>query len=371
MRFTVRRVVLEVGQVKGAIGVVKLVTKHLQSYFPFYMLIARIVDERSKRGPIFTSNAGEVSLAMKINEKNLYIFARTPPFDMEGFLNKRGEVNKAFQRRYFVLKGNLLFYFESGIDKEPLGLIIVEGCTIELSNEVENYCFEIAFNGNRTYILSADNQESMETWMKALTCAGYEYKRIIMAELKRELHEIEDSRNKMLGNAIEGPKSALEGAKPRPPPRRTNPFNRPAPPPPEISLRAGVVMSPLPFVNGNFGSSNARLQQEKLMVKQDANGNGSPSGTPQAQRRHIPAPSVATSVFYPDARDPGAAGVFTVLSRPANNNHSSRVISAAERQRRRLRAMEDFTRNHEHYRQELMPDVSAYRERQGQPLIQL
>lgn len=114
-----------------------------------------------------------------------------------GFLNKRGEINKAFQRRYFVLKGNLLFYFETRLDKEPLGLIIVEGCTIELSQEsdADNYCFEIAFNGNRTYILAADTQESMESWMKALTCAGYEYKRIIVAELQRQLQEIEDSRN--------------------------------------------------------------------------------------------------------------------------------------------------------------------------------
>ncbi|XP_017056443.1 sesquipedalian-1 [Drosophila ficusphila] len=291
---------------------------------------------------------------MKINEKNLYVFARTPPFDIEGFLNKRGEVNKAFQRRYFVLKGNLLFYFESRVDKEPLGLIIVEGCTIELSNEVDNFCFEIAFNGNRTYVLSADNQESMESWMKALTCAGYEYKRIILTELQRQLQEIEDSRNKMLSNA-DGPQISSEGPKPRPPPRRTNPFNRPAPPPPDSSLRGGVVMSPMPFINGYFGSSNARLQQEKLM---DANGNGSPSGTPKAHRRPTPGTSVATSVFYPDARDPGAA---------SNIHHKTN----AERQRRKVKALEDFTRNHERFRQELMPDVSAYRERQGQPLIQL
>ncbi|XP_067622078.1 sesquipedalian-1 isoform X3 [Eurosta solidaginis] len=132
---------------------------------------------------------------MKINEKNLCVFATTPPYDCEGFLNKRGEVNKAFLRRYFVLKGNLLFYFEKRGEKEPLGLIIVEGCTIELSEESEQYCFEIAFNGNRTYVLSADTQESMETWMKALTCAGYEYKKFVVAELQRQLVEIECSRN--------------------------------------------------------------------------------------------------------------------------------------------------------------------------------
>lgn len=68
---------------------------------------------------------------MKLNEKNLIAFAVSPtPVDKEGWLNKRGEVNKGFQRRWFVLKGNLLFYFEKKGDKEPVGVIILEGCTI-------------------------------------------------------------------------------------------------------------------------------------------------------------------------------------------------------------------------------------------------
>lgn len=66
---------------------------------------------------------------------------------------------------------------------------------LELSEESDQYCFEIAFNGNRTYILSAESQESMESWMKALTCAGYEYKKLMVAELQRQLEEIEGSRN--------------------------------------------------------------------------------------------------------------------------------------------------------------------------------
>lgn len=58
------------------------------------------------------------------------MFATSPPVDREGWLQKRGEVNKNWQRRYFVLKGNLLFYFEKKGDREPLGVIILEGCTI-------------------------------------------------------------------------------------------------------------------------------------------------------------------------------------------------------------------------------------------------
>ncbi|XP_065357238.1 sesquipedalian-1 [Calliphora vicina] len=195
---------------------------------------------------------------MKINEKNLCVFATSPPYDKEGFLLKKGEVNKAFQRRYFVLKGNLLFYFEKKGEKEPLGLIIVEGCTIELSEESDQYCFEIAFNGNRTYILSAESQESMESWMKALTCAGYEYKKLMVAELQRQLEEIDSSRNKITTDSMPSSTNVLT---PKPPPRRTNPFNRPAPPLPGCGNgNNGLPVSPqaMPFINGQFGSSSQR-----------------------------------------------------------------------------------------------------------------
>ena len=74
---------------------------------------------------------------MKINEATLISYATSNlvPADKEGWLWKRGEVNKAFQKRYFVLKGNLLFYFEKQTDREPVGVIILEGCTIELAEE--------------------------------------------------------------------------------------------------------------------------------------------------------------------------------------------------------------------------------------------
>jgi hypothetical protein len=68
---------------------------------------------------------------MKINEKNLAAFASSAtPVDREGWLVKRGEVNKGYQKRWFVLKGNLLFYFEKRGDKEPVGVVVLEGCTI-------------------------------------------------------------------------------------------------------------------------------------------------------------------------------------------------------------------------------------------------
>lgn len=148
----------------------------------------------SKYGPDFVVKNNFYYLNMKINEKNLSAFATSAtPVDKEGWLNKRGEVNKSFQKRWFVLKGNLLFYFEKRGDREPVGLIILEGCTVELAEDDEQYSFKIEFHGpnNRSYVVGAETQEAMESWMKALACAGYDYMKLMVSELQRQLDDIE------------------------------------------------------------------------------------------------------------------------------------------------------------------------------------
>ncbi|XP_022668657.1 sesquipedalian-1-like [Varroa jacobsoni] len=134
---------------------------------------------------------------MKIYVKQLVALAvsKAPP-DRAGWLLKRGEVNKNFQKRWFVLRGNLLFYFERP-EREPVGLIVLEGCSIELAecSETERYAFLIIFHGQgvRTYTLAADSQEDMEGWMKALSCANYDFLRNTVAELQRQIDEIRSS----------------------------------------------------------------------------------------------------------------------------------------------------------------------------------
>lgn len=161
---------------------------------------------------------------MKINEKNLNSFALQRPVDLDGYLLFKRDGK--FQKRFFVLKGNLLFYFEKKGDKELLGLLLLEGCTVELSSdESQPYCFQLTFitpGENRSYYLAADNQQNLETWMKAITCASYEYVKIMVTELQRQLEEI-DNRNKnqqMIKNESTLPE--------RPPRQRQNPFNKPS-----------------------------------------------------------------------------------------------------------------------------------------------
>lgn len=143
------------------------------------------------------------------------------PVDREGWLNKRGEVNRGYQRRWFVLKGNILFYFDRRGDKEPVGMIVLEGCTIELAEDEEQFGFKIVFHGpnNRSYALGAESQESMEQWMKALACASYDYMKLMVAELQRQLDAAEEETTAITPQQQESPKA--------PPRQRHNPFNRP------------------------------------------------------------------------------------------------------------------------------------------------
>lgn len=160
---------------------------------------------------------------MKINEKTLISYASSSaPCDREGWLLKRGEVNRAFQRRWCVLRGNLLFYSANQGDREPLGVIILEGCTVELAEEeTEVYAFKIQFHGDgktmgRTYSLGTQTMEDLEQWMKLVACASFDYMKLMVVEMQQQLNELED-RERIGGG---------EGGDPKPPPRgRANPFN--------------------------------------------------------------------------------------------------------------------------------------------------
>lgn len=159
---------------------------------------------------------------MKINEKNLCAFAVShTPVDHEGWLEMRGEINnKAYQRRWFVLKGNLLFYFDKKGDREPFGVIILEGCTIELTEE-ESYSFKLVFHCDtgRTFYMCADCEASMEEWMKALAYASYDYMRLMVADLQRQLQEAESDPDLTATKLDDEPKVPPRG-------QRINPFNK-------------------------------------------------------------------------------------------------------------------------------------------------
>lgn len=133
---------------------------------------------------------------MKLNERSVahYATCDSPP-DKTGFLFKKGERNTAYHRRWFVLKGNMLFYFEERDGREPIGVIILEGCTVELCESAEEFAFAIKFDcaKARVYKMAAENQAAMESWVKALSRASFDYMRLVVKELERQLEEIQEA----------------------------------------------------------------------------------------------------------------------------------------------------------------------------------
>ncbi|XP_035513763.1 sesquipedalian-1 [Morone saxatilis] len=153
---------------------------------------------------------------MKLNERSVahYATCDSPP-DKTGFLFKKGERNTAYHRRWFVLKGNMLFYFEERDSREPIGVIVLEGCTVELCESAEEFAFAIKFDcaKARVYKMAAENQAAMESWVKALSRASFDYMRLVVKELERQLEEIQEAAG---GGGLQGrPKSSRRNQVPR------------------------------------------------------------------------------------------------------------------------------------------------------------
>lgn len=133
---------------------------------------------------------------MRLNERSVahYATCDTPP-DKTGFLFKKGERNPAYHRRWFVLKANMLFYFEERDSREPVGVIVLEGCTVELCESAEEFAFAIKFDcaKARVYKMAAESQAAMESWVKALSRASFDYMRLVVKELEQQLEEIQEA----------------------------------------------------------------------------------------------------------------------------------------------------------------------------------
>lgn len=121
------------------------------------------------------------------------VLEHTP--DRQGLLYKKSSLSASYQSCWCELRGNLLFYRHRGGDRGPVQLIVLEGCTVELQESAsEPYTFEISypggFPGSRSYKMAAENQETMEGWVRALSTAGIGYLRVLVAELEDQFQRL-------------------------------------------------------------------------------------------------------------------------------------------------------------------------------------
>ncbi|XP_074761026.1 rho GTPase-activating protein 24 isoform X1 [Athene noctua] len=97
-----------------------------------------------------------------------------------GWLRKQGGFVKTWHTRWFVLKGDQLYYFKDEDETKPLGIIFLPGNRVieHPCNEESpgKFLFEVVPGGDRermtanheTYLLMASTQNDMEDWVKSI-----------------------------------------------------------------------------------------------------------------------------------------------------------------------------------------------------------
>ncbi|KAK3099607.1 hypothetical protein FSP39_006978 [Pinctada imbricata] len=133
---------------------------------------------------------------MRFNHKELACLAESGDYDKEGVLHmkekqeglfKKGEV---YVRRFFRLKGNLLFYYkDKEVLTEPVGVLVLERCTIELDvdSDIGNgFC--IVYEGeDYVYKLQAQSEEVRDDWVQTLHMASYECLKMQLQSLREQI----------------------------------------------------------------------------------------------------------------------------------------------------------------------------------------
>eukprot|EP00106_Octopus_bimaculoides_P000773 XP_014768215.1 PREDICTED: type I inositol 3,4-bisphosphate 4-phosphatase-like [Octopus bimaculoides] len=108
--------------------------------------------------------------------------------DKQDGLFKKGE---AFVERFCRLKGNMLFYFKSKefTNTDPLGVLIIERCTVELDTDDENlHGFMLVYEGDENPVhFATRTEEQRDQWIQTLHIASYECLKMQLQSLREQL----------------------------------------------------------------------------------------------------------------------------------------------------------------------------------------
>lgn len=92
-----------------------------------------------------------------------------------GFMSKRKSRPQAHllqYRRFFVLVGNLLYYYKKPEDSEPRGSIMLAGCSVRIVSPAER-CMEVDSPASgKAYYMFADTETQLDEWAAAISEAS-------------------------------------------------------------------------------------------------------------------------------------------------------------------------------------------------------
>ena len=116
--------------------------------------------------------------------------------DFAGDLTKRSMWLKEWRKRYFLLKGNKL-YFSKAAGERPHGMIDLSEClTVKSAEEKTNkrFCFEVA-TPESTYYMHADSEKEKDEWIGAIGRAIVRFSSAYTAEEEESEAEDNNDRN--------------------------------------------------------------------------------------------------------------------------------------------------------------------------------
>mmetsp|Transcript_3035 Transcript_3035/g.4115 ORF Transcript_3035/g.4115 Transcript_3035/m.4115 type:complete len:138 (-) Transcript_3035:1-414(-) len=92
-----------------------------------------------------------------------------------GYLNKRGQLNPDWKRRYFMLDNQHLYYFKTDKDEKFIGVIQLLFSSIRKmalddpdNPDASPNCWKI-ITPTRVFYLQADSAQLIEEWMQAIS----------------------------------------------------------------------------------------------------------------------------------------------------------------------------------------------------------
>jgi len=92
--------------------------------------------------------------------------------DKDGWLTKQGGSFKSWKRRWFILKGDTLFYFKTQRDIEQKGHIKLDPNTTleDEPNQKKKFFFAVA-TPSRRYLIYSDTEEQKQQWVERISKA--------------------------------------------------------------------------------------------------------------------------------------------------------------------------------------------------------
>ncbi|MCO5567630.1 hypothetical protein L7F22_021324 [Adiantum nelumboides] len=119
--------------------------------------------------------------------------------DIVGWLDKRGGKFKSWKKRFFVLQGSYLFYFENDFKiqaKSPLGVIPLDASKVDMETEESGdasrrYIFSIClgkqflgYSKRDTYVVAAPSHQALEEWVQQIKTAA-ETREVLLDQLRK------------------------------------------------------------------------------------------------------------------------------------------------------------------------------------------